>query len=361
MRDLEERPKSPTTAQAYVEFAPFVRRILLSYGVRQAELGDLCHEVFLVVHGRSDRLEEIERIDLWLREICRRVAAGYRRRAVHKREVLSAAPAYADPLAEAGAPDSSVDGDETEALRRALDRLDGESRDLLALHDVGDMPVTELAKLVERDRKTVRKRLELARRRLTALTREETAREIAMGSMGDRGTGAGPVARPTPLTPLSTELEVVAVTPGVNIGLIGNTVVATWPGLASVEALQTLLEMGQRHIERCGGKIAYLAVVEASVRPPPREGRDKIVESLDIMGPSVLGYATALLGGLAWIAQPIMSGLMLLARPRFPMRFFNGVTPAATWLCAHFAIGPDGPLDVEALCAAAEALRALHG
>jgi len=43
-------------------------------------------------------------------------------------------------------------------------------------------------------------------------------------------------------------------------------------------------------------------VVEASVRPPPLAARQKIVESLDIMGPSVLGYATALLGGMAWIA-----------------------------------------------------------
>jgi hypothetical protein len=43
-------------------------------------------------------------------------------------------------------------------------------------------------------------------------------------------------------------------------------------------------------------------------------------------------YATALQGGTAWIARPIMTGLSLLARPPFPIHFFNGVPSAAHWL-----------------------------
>jgi hypothetical protein len=43
-------------------------------------------------------------------------------------------------------------------------------------------------------------------------------------------------------------------------------------------------------------------------------------------------YAAALEGGAAWLARPIMTGLALLARRRFPMQYFEGVTPAVRWL-----------------------------
>ena len=50
---------------------------------------------------------------------------------------------------------------------------------------------------------------------------------------------------------------------------------------------------------------------------------------------------------------------MLLARPRFPVRFVTSVTAAAQWLCATTARGPGGPLDPAALAAAAERVRRL--
>ena len=77
-----------TPASTYARFAPYVQRHLARFGVRDADLPDLCHEVFLVVHGKRQQLPAVGRVDLWLREICRRVAAGYRRRAGHQLEVL---------------------------------------------------------------------------------------------------------------------------------------------------------------------------------------------------------------------------------------------------------------------------------
>ena len=68
------------TAAAYAHFAPYVRRQLAELGIRDADLPDLCHEVFLIVHDKVDLVPEVDRVDLWLRAICRRVAAGYRRR-----------------------------------------------------------------------------------------------------------------------------------------------------------------------------------------------------------------------------------------------------------------------------------------
>ena len=50
---------------------------------------------------------------------------------------------------------------------------------------------------------------------------------------------------------------------------------------------------------------------------------------------------------------------MLLARPRFPMRFFSSVGPAAEWLCATTARGASGPLAPGEIVAAAEQVRRL--
>jgi RNA polymerase sigma factor (sigma-70 family) len=340
------------TSEAYRDFAPYVRRRLLELGVRNADLPDQCHEVFLVLH-RREHLDEIERVDLWLREVCRRVAASYRRRARHTREVLGEPPdVRADSLDD---PESSVRrGDERDLLRNALELLDDESRDLLALHDVGELPLTELAKLVDHDRKTVRKRLEVARRRLSTLMQGNQPLLDASAGVAVAPGRAGAEAR------LSSELEVVSVTTGLTIGLVGNVIVAVWPSAADLASIETLAAVGPGLIERCGGKVSYLASVEGAVRPPELPARKRIVELLDVMGPSVLAYATVMVGKAAWLVRPIMSGLLVLARPRFPMQFFASVPDAARWLCGRYALGANGPLDASTLSAAVERLRPLR-
>ena len=71
------------------------------------------------------------------------------------------------PISRADAAEEPDAGRRLALLRRALNHLDDESRDLLALHDVGEMPLSALAKLVAHDRKTVRSRLARARRRVS--------------------------------------------------------------------------------------------------------------------------------------------------------------------------------------------------
>src|SRR4051794_511463 len=115
-----------TPASTYARFAPFVRRRLADLGVRDADLPDLCQEVFLVVHGKREVLTAVDRLDLWLGEICRRVAAGYRRGAGHRLEVLGCdTEEQADACRDLDA-DSDVGG-KLALLRQALNHLDDES------------------------------------------------------------------------------------------------------------------------------------------------------------------------------------------------------------------------------------------
>jgi RNA polymerase sigma-70 factor (ECF subfamily) len=346
-------PSPELTASVYQHFAPFVRRTLSQLGVRDADLPDLCHEVFLVVHAKSASLGDIDYYDLWLREICRRVSAGYRRRSSRRLESLSAEP----PVLEADGPpiDLLVTRDEEDLVRDALAALDEESRELLALHDVGELSLSELSRLTLHDRKTVRKRLQLARRRLATLMRH------AEGPTGHRPASEASTSHAMPLRADAVKplggLQVLTATRDLVIGWHGNVAITVWTGVASADALEELIDWGSHMINACGGRLGYLALVEATVRPPPLAARRKIVEALDLFGPYVVKYATALLGGGAWIAQPIMSGLMVLARPRFPMRFFKSVEAGAAWLAEDCGRGPSGALTAAELTAASEYLR----
>ena len=67
-----------------------------------------------------------------------------------------------------------------------------------------------------------------------------------------------------------------------------------------------------------------------------------------------------LLGDSARINQPILEGLTLLARPRFPMHFFSSLPAAAGWLCDTVARCAEGPLAANDLVAAAESVRRLQ-
>jgi RNA polymerase sigma-70 factor, ECF subfamily len=357
-----------TPASTYVHFAPYVRRRLAGLGVRDADLPDLCHEVFLVVHDNERLLPAVGHMELWLRAICRRVAAGYRRRAGHRLEVLGfdTAAEYADP--DAGAADDADVGGKLALLRRALNLLDDESRDLLALHDAGEMSLTELAKLVAHDRKTVRSRLARARRRvsrwlgdgaapsaglpLATAVRTTPPASPFMRDKAARGRAAGCVA---------SELEILRISPEHCSGAVGNVTVSDWRGpTVGAAAIESAIGQAPHTLEKCGGEIVYLALIEPTMLPPALETRQKIVDAIELVGPYFKSFAVVVLGDNGRINQPILEGLMLLARPRFPMRFFASVQAAADWLCETTARGCAGPLDPRQLADAAERLRRIE-
>ncbi len=277
-------------------------------------------EVFLVLHGKREQLDQIKPFEPWLREVCRRVAAGERRRAHRRREVVSGEPP--DTADETLPSDSAVEqGERAERLHRALAQLDERARDLVALHELGSLPLQDVAELVDADRKTVRKRLGAALKRLTLLLGAAPASSTS-------GRSESPSVPPTS----SDGFQVLACHPAITIGLVGSVVIAIWANNASVEALEELDVAFSKAIAQCHGGFAYLAVVEASTRPPNLAARQKIVTMLEKHAGHIRVYATAIQGDAAWIVRPVMTGLSFLARPPFPMQYFNGVPLAARWL-----------------------------
>ena len=78
-----------TSRQVFDEHAAYVFRVLRYLGVRDADLQDVCQEVFITVHRKIDSFEGRSSVRTWLYRISQRAASDYRRRAYVRREVVT--------------------------------------------------------------------------------------------------------------------------------------------------------------------------------------------------------------------------------------------------------------------------------
>jgi RNA polymerase sigma-70 factor (ECF subfamily) len=149
--------------------ADYVWKTLRRLGVRERDLEDVTHDVFVTVHRQLDRYDRERPLRPWLFGIAFRVASDYRRRAQHRREVIAMPIEPADP---APPPDEQLDRERArDLLLLALESVKLERRGVLVLHDVDGCPAPEIADALGIPLNTVYSRLRLARGELAAAVR----------------------------------------------------------------------------------------------------------------------------------------------------------------------------------------------
>ena len=163
----------PTFEQIFVDHAPFAWRALRRLGVHEADVEDVCQEVFMVVHRRLADFEGRSSVRTWIYGICVRVAADYRKRAHRRHESTSAA------LPEQVAPEDQHEALEERQARALLDAcvqaLDDDKRAVFVLFELTELPMTEVAEAVGCPLQTAYARLYAARRQVEAALRRATA------------------------------------------------------------------------------------------------------------------------------------------------------------------------------------------
>lgn len=128
------------------EHGEFVWRVLRRMGVRDADVDDVCQEVFVVVHRKLGEFEPRASMKSWLYGICIRTAAAHRRRAPVRREIPTESP---DEGTTARGPDASYEGRQSlELLDKALDELDDDKRQVFVLYEVEELAMPEVAEIV---------------------------------------------------------------------------------------------------------------------------------------------------------------------------------------------------------------------
>lgn len=161
---VDEAATAPTLQEIYRAHWAFVWRALRALGVREADLEDQTHEVFLVVHRRLDSFEGRSQVTTWLWGIAERVASEWRRRAHVRREESTATPPEPAPSAD-DAPDYQVEQAQRHAaLEWILDTMPSEQRAVFVLFELDGTAAEDIAALLGCPVNTVYSRLRLARK-----------------------------------------------------------------------------------------------------------------------------------------------------------------------------------------------------
>jgi RNA polymerase sigma-70 factor (ECF subfamily) len=157
----------------FAELAPYVLRVLPRMGVAAADVEDVAQDVFLTVHRGLAGFEGRSSVRTWVYGICIRVAGNYRQRAHRRHEGLMAAPDQ-----DSGQLDMRTPARELEARRSlaaldgALGRLSEVQRAVFVLHEIEQLPISEVAAVLECPKFTIYARLYAARRSVQAMLAE---------------------------------------------------------------------------------------------------------------------------------------------------------------------------------------------
>src|SRR5262249_50203927 len=134
----------------------YVWNTLKRIGVKDSDLEDLCHDVFVAFYRGLHSYDPSRPLRPWLFGIAFRVASDHRRRPHHRmeiateREVAGAAPAADEQVA--------ARQDRT-LVARALDRLDPDKRAVFVMHEIDGCSMPEIAQVVSAPLNTLYSRL----------------------------------------------------------------------------------------------------------------------------------------------------------------------------------------------------------
>lgn len=311
----------------YARHAPLVRRLLIRRGVRADDLDDVQQETFVTIHRLLPSFEGRASLETWLHSVTWRVASSYHRRARGLPQVGS--EGAEESVADDPAPSTS------EGLHASLAQLDEENRDVVALHDIGELSISQLSELTGNARATIRQRLErgrlaLGRRMWRALTEDDAWLARLSPRVAQRLNGA-----PLPL------VRGIVISGETAISLVDDLAIVVWRGASTVEAMETLIELLVPLADASPAGIRYLSVVEATSTAPGREARQMMAWGAGRLGPRMKAAAWAVEApAMMSIVAPVVNACFFLGGVPINTRFFGSVPTAAEWLTQSGSLGP---------------------
>jgi RNA polymerase sigma-70 factor (ECF subfamily) len=162
---------SPDFTAVYRAHFAYVIRALRRLGVREADLPDLAHDVFVVVHRKLSSFDPSRPMKPWLFGIAFRTALDKKRRHASFRETL-ADDAGETHAATTPTADAVVEAQQAhDVVMRALDALNDDQRAVFVMHELEGLSMPEIADVIEAPLNTLYSRLRLARDAFTTAVR----------------------------------------------------------------------------------------------------------------------------------------------------------------------------------------------
>ncbi len=162
----------PAVADIYAEYASFVWRNLRRLGIPNEMIEDAVQDVFLVVHRRLPEFEARSSLRTWIFGIILRVASRHReQRALRERRYTPATQSLLEGLSQSTSQDPFDDLVQQRAadlIEWVLSELEEDKRNILVMVELEQMPVVEVARVLNVNVNTAYTRLRLARRAMEA-------------------------------------------------------------------------------------------------------------------------------------------------------------------------------------------------
>jgi RNA polymerase sigma-70 factor (ECF subfamily) len=168
------------THALYETYAEYVWNLLARLGVRDADLEDQLHEVFIIVHRRAPTFDTPSAAKGYLGSICRKLAANYRRTASHRLETPDAEAGVREPGAKGGGPeDAALLREAATSLTSVLDALSDDKRLVFVMFEIELRSADEIASELDIPVGTVHSRLHAARREFISVAEKRGLVPIA--------------------------------------------------------------------------------------------------------------------------------------------------------------------------------------
>ncbi|HVY26542.1 MAG TPA: sigma-70 family RNA polymerase sigma factor [Polyangiaceae bacterium] len=315
----QERVLWPNAAQVTAQ--------LQRRGVPRSDVDDLCQEVLLVAVRRRPQLDHDAAAAAWLAEACDYVARAYRRKAHRRREIFE----WSDTQIFESLPAvNELGGSELAAdqLHAALARLNARERELLALRLAADMPLRTLADLHECDVKTLRKRLQLAERKLRQHLLQGGA--TALAALGPKQLMR--VGAPGASPPLEAPPQPPGAAPEVAVGACDDTLILAWQGSFSEQALGRLLACGEVLVKEHGSRLRCLNVIDPGWSVPRFDERARISEAIRFLDRYCVALGLVGAQDSFRVLEQILRGLGFLEQAHYSFGSFESVGAGAEWL-----------------------------
>jgi RNA polymerase sigma-70 factor (ECF subfamily) len=183
---MTKKERDALFRQIYDREFNYVWHSLRRFGVWDRDLEDAAHDCFVVIHRKLHEFDQERPLKPWLVGIAFRVASDFRRRAQHRRELVSDEVEAVDPTQSA---EHLVAAQQRRDLvREALESLDEDTRAVFVLHEIEGHTMPEVAEVLETPLNTCYSRLRLARERFTAAVKRLQAQRDSRVARAGGGT-----------------------------------------------------------------------------------------------------------------------------------------------------------------------------
>jgi RNA polymerase sigma-70 factor (ECF subfamily) len=139
----------------------YVWHSLRRLGVRERDLEDVVHDLFVTVHRRLDAYDPARPLRPWLFAFACRAASDYRKQARHRVVLIDDPEALADPASPVD--EQAMAHEDLDRVARALDALEFDRRAIFVLHEIDGVSIPEVARALGLPTNTAYSRLRLAR------------------------------------------------------------------------------------------------------------------------------------------------------------------------------------------------------